>query len=280
LYVEGCDIQEHIKMLRVRKAAVDSLATTPMDDETWRGVIIQSIPPTMKWLPVIPSLYAMSSSADIFSTLSAHGMILGQGSGQRATSSSSTALTTRTTEGCTNPNCKVKKRTTHTMTDCYWPGEGKEGQFPPNFWKRAKANATNSTADQTTSTGSQSTTEHFALSVQIPNTPGYSEVLIEDNLTSVQFPYTPGQSGVLIEDDPTPHPHLALISKSFQKFENGKIPTFMDSAASDTMFISKDSFAKYTPVSRVGDSAKATGGSFEIVGEGNVVQHYQVDGKE
>ena len=55
----------------------------------------------------------------------------------------------------------------------------------------------------------------------------------------------------------------------------------MDSGASDTMFVSRDAFADYRPVSsRVGDSAKATDGSFDIVGEGNVVQRYDVDGKE
>jgi hypothetical protein len=283
LYVEGCDVQEHIKLLRIRKAAVDNLATTPMDDETWRGVIIRSIPPTMKWLPVIPSLYAMSSSADIISTLSAHGMILGQGSGQRVTSSSSTALAARATEGCINPNCKAKKRTTHTTADCYWPGGGKEGQFPPNFGKRTKANVVTSTAGQTTTpntgTPSQSTVEHFALSVQVPNTPGHSGVLIEDDPATIYIPATPERTGILIEDD-THHPHSALISNGFQKFGNGKVPTFMDSAASDTMFVSRDKFSSYTPVSRVGDSAKATGGDFEIVGEGTVVQRYRVEGKE
>ena len=71
-------------MFRVRKAAVDNLATTPMTDETWRGTIIRSVPPTMKWLTVIPSLYMLSSSADIISALSAHGMILGQEPGQKA----------------------------------------------------------------------------------------------------------------------------------------------------------------------------------------------------
>jgi hypothetical protein len=30
-------------------------------------------------------------------------------------------------------------------------------------------------------------------------------------------------------------PCLALISKGFQSFEKGKIPTFMDSGVSDTM---------------------------------------------
>ena len=74
---------------------------------------------------------------------------------------------------------------------------------------------------------------------------------------------------------------MALISQGFQNFQKGKIPTFMDSGASDTMFVSKDVFAEYKPVvAHVGDSAKADNGSFEIVGEGNVVQRYQVEGRE
>ena len=76
IFAEGSDIQEHIKLLRTRKIAVDNLSTTQMEDETWRGIIIRSIPPTAKWLPVIPSLYAMTSSSDVVSTLLAHGMIL------------------------------------------------------------------------------------------------------------------------------------------------------------------------------------------------------------
>src|SRR5271155_3799517 len=77
-YTEGTEIQDHIKILRTRKAAVDNLSSSAMNDETWRGVIIRSIPPTPRWLRVIPSLYAMTSSADIISTLFAHGMIIGR----------------------------------------------------------------------------------------------------------------------------------------------------------------------------------------------------------
>jgi hypothetical protein len=62
IYTEGTDIQEHIKLLRMRRAAVDNLSSIAMTDETWRGIIIRSIPPTPKWLPVIPSLYIMTSS--------------------------------------------------------------------------------------------------------------------------------------------------------------------------------------------------------------------------
>lgn len=265
-YVEGTDIQEHVKLLRTRRAAVDNLSTSVMTDETWRGIIIRSIPPTQKWLPVIPSLYALSSSADIISTLLAHGMVLGRYTTNKGGSSSNTVLAARTSEACTNPDCKAKKRSTHTSANCYWPGGGKEGQFPPGFGQhRAKANATTSTPTTTTSntptTAAISTTtqtNNFVLTVRVPD---------------------PGQSGVLI-DDPTDYPPMAFISKGFQNFGK-EIPTFMDSGASDTMFVSRNVFDEYTPIaSRVGDSAKAVGGGFEIVGEGSVVQHYQVNGEE
>ena len=254
MYVEGTDIQDHIKLLRTRRAVVNNLSTSAMDDEAWRGIIIRSIPPTAKWLPVIPSLYSMSSSADITSTLLTHGMILEREYGQKTTNPSNTALAARATEGCTNPNCKAKKRSTHTTANCYWPGGGKEGQFPPNFGQRTKAQASvaNTTSGQT---------EHFALSAHIPG--------------------TPEQSGILINDVPDDFPHMALISKGFQSFEKGKVPTFMDSGASDTMFVSREVFMNYKPIqSRVGDSAKAENGRFEIVGEGSVIQRYQVDGKD
>jgi hypothetical protein len=55
----------------------------------------------------------------------------------------------------------------------------------------------------------------------------------------------------------------------------------MNSGASNIIFVSRDVFTEYKSVtSRKGDSAKADNGGFEIVGKGNVVQHYQVDRKE
>jgi len=78
-----------------------------MTDERWQGIIIRSIPVSPKWLPVIPSLYTMSSLADLISALLAHGMILERG--RPSSGSSNTALAVRTSDGCTNPNCKAKK---------------------------------------------------------------------------------------------------------------------------------------------------------------------------
>ena len=39
-YVEGGSIQDHVKLLRTRKVAVDNLSMMVMSDETWRGILI------------------------------------------------------------------------------------------------------------------------------------------------------------------------------------------------------------------------------------------------
>ena len=257
VYNEGTEIQDHIKVLQTRKAMADNLSTSVMSDETRRGIIIQSIPPTPKWLPVIPSLYMMSSSADIISTLFAHGMIIGQDPSAKlpSTTALNTVLAARMIEGCTNLSCKAKKHSTYTTANCYWPGGGKEGQFSPNFGQWNRANITMTNAAPATPP------QHFVLSAQTSHN-------------------NHGQSGIMI-DIPVSQSPMVLISQGFQRFQKGKVPTFMDSGVSDTMFISRDVFADYKSITpRVGDSAKAENGSFEIVGEGNVIQHYQVDRKE
>ena len=131
-FVEGGDIQEHIKLLRTRKIALDNLSPSAMSDDTWKGIIIRSIPTTLRWLPVIPILYTLSTSADVFSMLQSHGMVLDRGSSAKGPSSASgTVLAARTTEGCKNPNCKARKKSSHSTDNCYWPGGG---TVSPEFW--------------------------------------------------------------------------------------------------------------------------------------------------
>ena len=199
----------------------------------------------------------MTTSADVISTLLAHGMILDRGTQNKPTSgSANTVLLARTVDGCTNPNCKAKKRSTHTTANCYWPGGRKEGQFPPNFGQRAQANIAASPHDAS---------DHFVLSVWVANTPGNSGVLVHDEEMS---------------DDQDIAP-VALVSTSFRDFGGRETPTFMDSGASDTMFVSRDTFVDYKAIPpRTGDSAKAVDGDFDIVGEGTVIQRYLMDGKE
>ena len=124
------------------------------------------------------------------------------------------------TDGCTNPNCKAKKQSTHTTANCYWPGEGKEGQFPPNFGQRVKVNVATTTKSD----------DHFVLSAWMDVDPSSSGVKLEDIKSAMD------------RDKAI----MALISKSFNAFEQGNVPTFMDSRASNTMFVSRDTFIEYT----------------------------------
>jgi hypothetical protein len=138
IYAEGMEIQDHIKILQTQKSAVDNLSALEMSNETWREIIIQSIPPMPKWLLVILSLYAMSLLADIVSTLFAHGMIIGRDNwANTGSNSSNTVLAMQTIEECTNLDCKSKKNSTHITANCYWPGGGKEGQFLLNFGQKS-----------------------------------------------------------------------------------------------------------------------------------------------
>ena len=257
VYAEDSDIQKHIKLLRTRKAAVDNLNPTPMTTEQWKGIIIRSILPTSKWLPVIPSLYAMTAAADIFSTLIAHGMILDRATQNKPMSgASNTVLAAKVVVNpCANPNCKAKKWSTHTTPNCYWPSGGKEGQFPPNFGQRARANVASSKPNDV---------EHFVLFATALDRGGESGVLLNGDV-SEKHQVSP----------------VALISKSFELLGKGGIPTFIDLGASNTMFVSKEAFTNYRNVTpHSGDSAKAIDGGFDIVGEGTVTRRYLVDGKE
>jgi hypothetical protein len=142
-----------------------------------------------------------------------------------------------------NPNCKAKKWMTHSTANCYWPGGGKEGQFPPNFRQRARANVISS---------NQNMIEHFILSARVPDTLGNLGIIIND-------------------DDDEVTTTIALISKSFQGFSKGKVSTFINSGASDTMFILRNDFNNYKLMPlHSGDSAKAVDGDFEIIGEGSL----------
>jgi hypothetical protein len=189
----------------------------------------------------------MECSADIVLTLLAHRMIFKRREQGKPTSKSSStvlaAQTGNTIGPCENPGCKAKKQSIYATKDCYWLGGGKEGQFPPNFRQKARANAATATCHEH---------KHFMLSAQIKDTSEISRVMFRDKVD--------GKAA-------------ALISKGFQSFRRGKIPTFIDSGASDTMYVSKDIFTEYKVMTpHLGDSAKATDGNFEIVGKGRVTQ--------
>jgi len=127
-----------------------------------------------------------------------------------------------------------------------------------------------------------STEEHFVLSALTGIDSGNSGVILDgpDDVGN-DFGITLGNSGVILDEPDENRPSTAFISNDFKVFSGGKVPTFIDSGASDTMFVSRNDFIEYTPItSHTGDSAKAKGGDFAILGEGKVKQWYLVEGQE
>ena len=115
-----------------------------------------------------------------------------------------------------------------------------------------------------------------SITINIPTTGSSTSNQPEHFVLSAQVANMPGESGVLIDGEQS---SMALISQGFQKFQKGKIPMFMDSGASNTMFVFRESFNDYKPItSCTGDSAKAVDGNFDITGEGTVIQCHRVDG--
>ena len=114
--------------------------------------------------------------------------------------SSNTALAARGVEGpgCTNPNCKAKKRSTHTTPNCYWPGGGKEGQFPQNFGQRSRANAATLPL--------QDVEEHFVLSAWV------STKEISHPKSSIQFE---NEDEIVIDTEISP---TAFVGQHFGSF--------------------------------------------------------------
>ena len=73
--------------------------------------------------------------------------------------------------------------------------------------------------------------------------------------------------------------HCASAAALLASASERKSPALVSSALLSSQ--QREAFTEYKLIiPHMGDSVKAENGSFEIVGEGNVVQKYQVNGKE
>jgi hypothetical protein len=147
-YSEGQSMKDHFKALRVLRRNVIDTGGTCNDDE-FMAIAIRSLPVTMKY--ITPTLHTLSTITDIENLLSIttddDGSTMRRGNG--GASSVFAATIGHRRGGCTNPNCKARNPETHTVENCYWPGGGKEGQFPPGFG-RANSNANTTDTQQHT----------------------------------------------------------------------------------------------------------------------------------
>ncbi|KAG6848499.1 hypothetical protein C0991_000505, partial [Blastosporella zonata] len=155
---KGGDFQEHVRTLRIQwNKAVKKGAD--IKDKTFHTIIISSLPPS--WNTIISSLHGTKSSSKLLASLTVHWDLTKE---QNTTAGiSTTALQAKVAPHkpkltCINTNCRC---TGHTIQNCYWPGGGKEGQFPAHFQNRGQHTAATTTptanlasADNTSHTNS------------------------------------------------------------------------------------------------------------------------------
>lgn len=142
----------------------------PIDDCAFRTIVLSALP--QSWDPIVATLYTTKTSREAINQLMTHWARISRDRITNAcTSTSALYMSTgkpnrshfKSNVTCTNPDCK---HVGHTIEDCYWPGGGKQGKFPPNFGKRGGAKfgqQTSANAAGTVNTDTSTEPKVFAL---------------------------------------------------------------------------------------------------------------------
>jgi hypothetical protein len=262
-YTDGQDFIEHIAKIRTRWSNATALSAN-IDNKSFRMIILQSLP--QFWDSIVSTLYTTQTSHEAISHLMTHWARINRDHVLNPLSNTSALQALSNNRSCdrlcnqnsqlvcVNPNCN---RHGHMIENCYWPGGGKAGQFPPGFGKRGGARGTvnNTSTGQSTSANSVSeTTEQvFALLALIeissevqsindpPSTPPSN--------TSLPNPRLPETIGV---KDTTEVDHISLSSFAVESNSaslTSTIITLLDSGASDHCFVKRKLFSQYQPIS-------------------------------
>jgi hypothetical protein len=289
LYNDGDDFQDFINCMRTKWSNATALGA-PIDDRTFRTIVLSALP--QSWDPIVTTLYKTQTSRDAINQLMTHEARISRDRVMNTRTSTSTlqASTGRQFRSrfksnltCTNPNCK---RIGHTIEDCYWPGGGKQGQFPPNFGKRGGTKPVQQTSANAADTRNASTSTEpkvFALAAitevdkvpspaitPIPNTPPntatttsrtYSDAVCQRGMVKVE------EKPVVANQEDT----LLNVPESHAMFNSKPIITLLDSGASNHCFTEMELFTTYRQVDppRTGHSA-GKDSTFTIEGSGTV----------
>ncbi|KAJ6479829.1 hypothetical protein C8R45DRAFT_1156024 [Mycena sanguinolenta] len=219
------------------------------DDKDMKNVLIRSLPADPRWLGLQGALFGAADLNDAFALIKALAINTGMPE-HSITATTPTALNTFAPKRkCTNPGCKAVNKTSHTIENCYWPGGGKEGQFPANFGRnRPQARQAGAAEDPPV---------HRVLMATAESTPVLQCVL------------------------DSPNAPMAFASRTLENFAPLQTVTFVDSGASDHFFRDRSDFDNYEAVAvRTGKSALASDGDFTIVGKGTVTKRFIINGKE
>ena len=269
-FLDGNDFSAHVANLRTLWTRANS-AGSNISDTDFRTIILTSLPET--WDTIVATLYDAKSSADAIARLDMHWSRINRNGKVSTATSSSVALQANAKPGgnvkrCANTNCKRKG---HVIEDCYWPGGGKEGQFPPGFGKRGGASGNATGTASAAGTGTASATANaaiietaYALMADLRGI----QVGDPDEANNGMLPVGPG-SGL----------DNVWVLMAGGKAEN--VQTYVDSGASDHCFVNKSDFSAYVPFSETREGqAACRGAKFRICGKGTVVKTYMSKGKQ
>ncbi len=121
------DIDLHVAELCTKELAVNDLHTVALTNQEFCGIIINSILTTDPWKSILPSLYQMPTSSDIFSHLQTHAATLhtvGKGPAQSQALVAGLPSHSSAYVPCSILSCKAQDKTKHMSENCYWPGGG------------------------------------------------------------------------------------------------------------------------------------------------------------
>ncbi|KAJ3552016.1 hypothetical protein NP233_g12967 [Leucocoprinus birnbaumii] len=231
-------------------------------DTSFRSIILGSLPAS--WDPIIATLYTTTSSVEALTQLNAHWSRV-SGRNKRSPSSNAPAVFQasgpRRTIHCTNVNCR---RPGHSIEDCYWPGGGKEGQFPPNFGRRHQQQQYQNQQNNRPGNNSQQNTN--------PQQPPCSYNVTVGNQGQ-------SQSQAVIERVRESYTMMADAGSRDRNLM-GLTMTVIDSGATDHCFVHRHDFVKYTRFTNpmLGRTAEK-GLTFEIIGQGTVTMAVDVGEK-
>ena len=142
---EGTDIKTHLgNMHSLWRAANDEGAD--IKESMYRTILVSSLP--ILYFNIIGNIIAAVNLNNAEQIIINWKSTYDQLGGASQVTPIPSNMTTTTLAANTNLNqsqisCRNCKRRGHTDDDCYRPGGGKEGQFPPNFERRGGGNRNN-----------------------------------------------------------------------------------------------------------------------------------------
>jgi len=135
-FADNNDFPTHLSIMHNKLFQVRAMGIV-ISDTSFKTILLNSLPKS--WNPAVASLYNNMPLSEAIQQLNVW-WLRTKDDCSKSSSRSVMALQTNTYIKkdwsllvCTNPNCNHRG---HTIDVCYWPGGGKEGQFPPDFGKR------------------------------------------------------------------------------------------------------------------------------------------------